>query len=101
MTELCLLNVVVSPAIEDIFSDWLLACDETQGFSSQAIAGHGGSAQSLSLAEQVSGRQRQVLFQLHLPCATARELIEQITLEFKGSGMHYWLAPVLDAGHVA
>lgn len=97
----CLLSLVVNPAVEDAVTDWLLEQDAVSGFSKHPIAGHGSSERSMTLAEQVAGRQRQVLFQLQLPCTVARLLLEQIRTEFRGSGMHYWLVPVLDGGHVA
>ena len=100
MVDICLLNLVVTPAIEDAMSDWLLAREDVSGFSSHAIAGHGSSEHAMSLAEQVAGRRRQVLFQTHLPCDTAHALIEAVKAEFKGSGMHYWLLPALASGHV-
>ncbi len=100
MTDVCLLNLVVAPGIEDAFSDWLLSHEAIHGFSSHAIAGHGSSEHSMSLAEQVAGHRGQILFQLHLPCEIAYPLLDQIRAEFKGSGVHYWLVPVLDSGHV-
>lgn len=100
MSDICLLNLVVTPAIEDAMSDWLLAREDVSGFSSHAISGHGSSEHAMSLAEQVAGRRRQVLFQTHLPCSAAYTVIEAVQAAFKGSGMHYWLLPVLASGHV-
>jgi hypothetical protein len=54
----------------------------------------------MTLAEQVAGRCRQQLFQLHLPRVDAQALLSDIKQVFRGSGMHYWLLPVIDAGHV-
>ncbi len=101
MTDICLLNLVVTPAIEDNLSDWLLAREDVAGFSSHIISGHGSSEHSMSLGEQVSGRKKQVLFQLHLSCKGAETLVDQVKTDFKGSGMHFWLLPVLASGHVA
>lgn len=100
MTENCLLNLVVAPEVEDTVTDWLLAHVSVSGFSSHPIAGHGSSEHSMTLAEQVAGRRRQVLFQLHLPCSEARALLDSIKAEFHGSGMHYWLLPIIESGHV-
>jgi len=100
MTENCLLNLVVSPEVEDTVTDWLLAHVAVGGFSSHPISGHGSSEHSMTLAEQVAGRRRQVLFQMHLSCAAARTLLEGIKSDFHGSGMHYWLLPILESGHV-
>ena len=100
MTENCLLNLVVSPEVEDAITDWLLAHTAVGGFSSAAIAGHGSSEHAMTLAEQVAGRRRQMLFQLHLSCTEARSLLDALKTDFHGSGMHYWLLPVLESGHV-
>lgn len=96
----CLLVLIVTPAIENAMVDWLLDREDVPGFTSLPINGHGASARSLSAAEQVAGRQRQVMFQLHLRHSTANALVEAIRRDFGGSGMHYWLMPVLASGHL-
>ena len=95
-----LLSLVVSPAIEDAMVDWLLERPEVSGFTSFPIHGHGASPRSMTLAEQVAGRRRQVLFQTHLPQAQAEALIPGLKQAFAGSGMHYWLLPLAAAGHL-
>lgn len=100
MSQDCLFNLVVTPQVEAAVTDWLLACSQVSGFSSSPIFGHGSSSHSMSLAEQVAGKRKQVLFQFHLPSVEARQLLEGIKHEFGGSGMHYWLVPLIDAGHV-
>lgn len=100
MSEKCLFNLVVTPEVEDAVTDWLLERDQVAGFSSHPIAGHGSSVHAMSLSEQVAGKRRQVLFQFYLPLSEARELLAQIKQDFRGSGMHFWVLPVLDSGHV-
>lgn len=100
MSKNCLLNLVVSPAVEDMVTDWLLTRESVSGFSTYPISGHGSSEHAMSLAEQVAGKRRQVLFQLLLSQTLADALIEQIQRDFRGSGMHYWLVPVLESGHL-
>lgn len=100
MTGNCLLNLVVSPEVEDNVTDWLLAREDVKGYSTIPIAGHGGDPARMTLAEQVAGRRRQVLFQLHLPCADVLSLLEAVKTDFQGSGMHYWLVPIVASGHV-
>jgi hypothetical protein len=96
----CLLVLIVTPTIENAMVDWLLERDDVPGFTSAPINGHGASTHSLTAAEQVAGRQRQVMFQLHLPRAAADSLVGAIRDTFGGSGMHYWLTPVLVSGHL-
>jgi len=96
----CLLTLIVTPAIENAVVDWLLERGDIPGFTSGPISGHGTSPNALTAAEQVAGRQRQLLFQMHLPETTAQALVEAISQSFSGSGMHYWLVPVLASGHL-
>ena len=97
---ICLFNLVVTPQVEDAVTDWLLERDEVVGFSSYPISGHGSSPHAMSLREQVAGKRRQILFQFYLPVDDAKELLEAVKQDFRGSGMHFWLVPVLDSGHV-
>ncbi|MBK5931014.1 DUF3240 family protein [Halochromatium salexigens] len=96
----CLLHLICSPKVEDSLAEWLLERAEVPGFTSLPIAGHGSSEQSMSLAEQVAGRSRRVMFLLELPEPTARALLEAVRADFSGSGLHYWLLPMLAAGHI-
>ncbi|MEE9493909.1 MAG: DUF3240 family protein [Gammaproteobacteria bacterium] len=98
--EQCLLVLVVTPSIESAVIDWLLERDDVSGFTSIAISGHGVSVHSMTTAEQVAGRQKQVMFQMHLPELVARDVLKAAQQSFSGSGMHYWLLPVLSVGHI-
>jgi len=99
-TQQALLSIVVSPSLEDGLVDWLLARDEVTGFTSFPISGHGSSIHSMSLAEQVSGSRRKILFQTHLPQPQALQLIERLKDDFGNCGIHYWLIPLLAGGHL-
>jgi len=98
--EHCLLVVIISPSMENAMVDWLLEREDVTGFTSVPVYGHGASAKSMTAAEQVAGRQRRVMFQLHLSQDTAAIIINAINAEFGGSGMHYWQVPVLASGHL-
>ena len=100
MESLSLISIVVSTAIEDTLVDWLLERDEVTGFTSLPINGHGSSVHSLSLREQVAGSKKQILFQIYLPAQQARLIIESLKQDFTGSGLHYWVVPVEDAGRL-
>ena len=50
--------------------------------------------------QQRAGKRKQVLFQLLLPCDAAQTLLNEIRRDFRGSGMHYWLMPVVESGHL-
>lgn len=95
-----LLSLVVSPMIEDAMVDQLLEHEAVSGFTSYPINGHGASIHSLTPAEQVSGRQRQILFQTYLVSDQVDGVIKQLKEEFSGSGIHYWVVPLLDSGRI-
>ncbi|MCF7991204.1 MAG: DUF3240 family protein [Thiohalocapsa sp.] len=96
----CLLHLIVSPQVEDALSEWLLEREDVPGFSSTPVSGHGSSEQSMTLAEQVAGRSRRVMFFMHLPAQTAAQLLDDLRHAFAGSGLHYWLLPVSESGHL-
>ena len=96
----CLLNLIVPPQVEDALAEWLLERDDVPGFSSVPVAGHGSSEKSMTLAEQVAGRSRRVMFVTHVPSDTAKALLEDLRTAFAGSGLHYWVVPVADFGRL-
>ncbi|KAA6185329.1 DUF3240 domain-containing protein [Thiohalocapsa marina] len=95
-----LLYLIIPPETEDAVTEWLLEREDVPGFTSAAVSGHGSSARSMTLAEQVAGRSRRVMFFMHLPEPVARTLIAALGEGFKGSGIHYWLVPVLEIGRL-
>ncbi|MFZ5593940.1 MAG: DUF3240 family protein [Pseudomonadota bacterium] len=96
----CLLAIIAAPQAEDALVDWLLTRAEVDGFTSLGIDSHASSHRGLTLAEQVSGRQRKLMFQIHLPCDAAHIVIEALKRDFVGSGLHYWLTPVMETGRL-
>ncbi len=96
----CLLNLIVTPQVEDALAEWLLERDDVPGFSSMPVAGHGSSENSMTLAEQVAGRSRRVMFVTHVPSDTAKALLDDLRAAFAGSGLHYWVVPISDFGRL-
>jgi len=96
----CLLHLICSPTVEDSLAEWLLERSDVPGFSSLPIAGHGSSEHSMSLAEQVAGRSRRVMFMLELDGGLANRLIAELGDAFGGSGVHYWVVPISAAGRL-
>lgn len=99
MNGLCLLVLIVPPQIEEHLVDFLLEQEGFSGFSLHRIEGSPAHGR-LSLAEQVTGRRKQVMFQVHAPCAEARALVARLGETFAGAGLHYWIAPLIDAGPI-
>lgn len=97
----CLLYLIVSPAAEDAVAEWLLEDETVSGFSSTPIAGHGSSEASMTLAEQVTGHRRRVMFFTHLESAAAEALLQRLRRDFAGADIHFWTTPVDQFGHLA
>jgi hypothetical protein len=100
MTTEYLLSIVCTPAQEELLIDWLLLQKGLTGFSTLRIHGHGVLGQQLSLTEQVTGRQAKVMFKLHATLSVLQNIIQGLKQDFTGTGLHYWLVPLLEAGHL-
>jgi len=100
MFDRCLLVLVSRPEVEESLVDWLLGRTEISGFSSHKIDGHSRDHMQLSLAEQVTGRRQQVMFQVELRYDEAQILLQKLKLYFPGMGVHYWMTPVLESGRI-
>lgn len=100
MPESSLLILITPPSLEETLVDWLLETAPEYGFSTFPINGHSSRHEGLTLAEQVSGRKRQVRFELHVPTAELTRLVEGLKTDFAGTGLHYWVTPVLAYGRV-
>jgi len=96
---LLVLNAPVARAEELI--DWLLSQMPDYGFTSFITNGHGSAPLTLNLTEQVAGHQPRFMIQIQLPLAQSSGLLEQLAHHWRGLDLHYWLLPVLAAGHLA
>ena len=100
MENSVLISIVVAPSIEDMVVDWLLEREEVSGFTSIAVDGHGSSTHSMTIGEQVAGRRKQVMFQFYLPEQLMSGMVEGLREGFHGTGLHYWVTPVMDNGRL-
>lgn len=95
-----LIVITSPPALERQLVDWLMSQDDEMGFSSGPIHGHSSSHGHLSVAEQVSGRQRRLQFQVQLGSDRLAAFLDALKSEFSGADLHYWVVPVVEAGHL-
>jgi len=95
----CILTITTLPNMEDVLIDWLLSYENITGFTSHHAYGHGKN-HKMTLAEQVTGRRQQVVFNIALEHVFAKEVIDALKQSFSGSGCHYWLNPVLQQGSI-
>ncbi len=100
MSLVCL-SLLGAPALEEKLLDQLLQSPHDLTFTSQSCASHGGhSDDGLDASEQVLGRARAVLVQVLVPETVARQLLHDLGALFNGSGLRYWLTPVLEEGQL-
>jgi len=95
-----LVTINVPPSLEEAVVDCLLSIENSQGFSSFPVSAHDHRNQGLSLAEQVSGRQRKIRFQMYIDKNNIADLLIRLKTDFSGSDIHYWIMPILEHGKI-
>lgn len=93
--EQVLVVITTAPHLEEPMIDWLLANEQQTGFTSMPVYGHSSRHDHLSTAEQVSGRQRRLQFQVQLEVARARSFVREFREQFAGADLHYWIQPLM------
>ena len=92
------LILTIPPSLEDDLVDYLLSLEAVGGFTSYPVHGHGENRQ-LSIAEQVTGRQKRVQFELILPSDKLEAVLAGLR-EQVGSDTFYWHQDVNGGGHL-
>ena len=93
-----LVTINVPPSLEEAVVDCLLTFELEDGFSSLPVSAHDHKNLGLSLAEQVTGRQQKIRFQMYVPDHGLEAFLERLKTEFRGAGLHYWVMPVIEKG---
>ena len=62
-----LVTLNIPPSLEEMLVDQLLLMETEHGFSSFQVYAHHHENKGLSLAEQVTGRQKRTRFQMYVP----------------------------------
>ncbi|PPD31171.1 MAG: hypothetical protein CTY19_14730 [Methylomonas sp.] len=99
-TEQFLVTINVSTALEEAMVDCLLTFESAQGFSSFPVNAHDHRNHGLSVSEQVTGRQRKMRFQMFIESDHLPALLSTLKNDFTGSGLHYWVMPVLEHNEI-
>lgn len=100
MNQDCLVILNAPSALEEAIVDCLLALESEHGFSSFPVNVHHHKNLGLSLSEQVSGRQKQICFHIHICDTDAKLLLNRLQAEFSGAGIQYKALPVLDSKEI-
>ncbi|MGJ0429182.1 DUF3240 family protein [Methylobacter sp.] len=95
-----LVTLNVPPGLEEAVVDNLLVLESEHGFSSFIVNSHDHRNEGLSLLEQVTGRQKKIRFQMYVPERGLPVLLAQLRQEFAGSGIHYWVLPIIENGFI-
>lgn len=95
-----LVTLNAPPDLEEPIVDWLLAREDSTGFTSFPVYGHSTSHAGLSPAEQVSGRQRRQQFQIQVRADDVDAFIDSIRESFGTAGIHFWVLPLTLGGHL-
>jgi hypothetical protein len=98
--ELSLLTIICPPSLERPITDWLLEQEMITGFTSLEVHGHGSRPESLSLIEQVEGRKKQTMFQIHMGSDIETIVIDNLKRDFNGTDIHYWTTPIIATGNL-
>jgi hypothetical protein len=98
MTSEYLVTLNVPPALEGMMVDNLLTLEFERGFSGFPVYAHHHENQGLSIAEQVTGRQKRIRFQMYVDGMNLALLLANLRENFSGSGIQYWVMPVLESG---
>ena len=92
--EQALVVITTAPNLEEPLIDWLLAREQHTGFTSMPVFGHSSRHDHLSAAEQVSGRQRRLQFQIQMAGAHVEPFLRELREQFQGSDLHFWIQPL-------
>lgn len=98
MTQEYLITLNIPPALEGMIVDNLLTLEFERGFAGFTVFAHHHENKGLSLAEQVTGRQKRIQFQIHINGTNLALLLTNLRENFSGSGVQYWVTPILENG---
>ena len=93
-----LITLNAPPSLEEAIVDCLLTFEADHGFSSFPVSAHDHKNEGLSLAEQVTGRQRKIRFQMTVEKQDLTSLINRLKADFSGSGINYRVLPIIERG---
>lgn len=100
MPELCL-TLLCPPAQEERVLDMLLMTPAVRVFTSSRSAAHGLHHSRLDAGEQVLGLAVMTQVQVLLSQTDQAGVLADLKMKLAGSGLRYWLTPVIESGEFA
>ncbi len=99
MSKFCL-TLLSPPSIEEKLLDLLLDAVGNEVFTSVPAFSHGLSHSRLSNEEQVMGRSASAQFQIIVTEQEMTALLQRMRDEFRGTGLRYWVSPLVTEGEI-
>lgn len=93
-----LVTLNAPPALEGMVVDNLLTLEFERGFCGFPVYAHHHENKGLSIAEQVTGRQKRIQFQIYVDGTNLALLLTNLRENFSGTKIQYWVTPVLESG---
>lgn len=100
MSELCL-TLLCPPEAEERLLDLMLMLPNTTVFTSKPTAAHGLTHENMDQTEQVLGRARATEVEVIFAEDDKAALLDALRQQFAGTGLRYWLTPVIESGEIA
>ena len=100
MSELCL-TLLCPPEAEERLLDLMLMLPNTTVFTSKSTAAHGLTHENMDQTEQVLGRARATEVEVIFATDDKAALLDALRQQFAGTGLRYWITPVIEAGEIA
>lgn len=91
----CLLVLIVSPELEEPLADWLLEREDIQSFTQQELRGFNRNHAAFSLEEQVTSRQKRVMFHVESTETRAQALVSALCTDLPSAASQTWVIPLL------
>lgn len=91
----------LAPSLEERMIDWLLGRDDVATFTGYTTYAHGEDGRELSVAEQVSGRQRRLELRVEVRAAAIDAWLAALAAGFAGAEVDYLVTPILRSGRLS
>ncbi|MCH9697128.1 MAG: DUF3240 family protein [Gammaproteobacteria bacterium] len=93
-----LITLEAPAALEDLVVDCLLSLKTDRGFNSYSMSQYHHIHDMYSHKDQMLGYQHKIRFQVQITKDTLQTFHTSINKQLSGTGISYWVVPVLDSG---
>lgn len=91
----------LAPSLEERMIDWLLGRDDVATFTGYTTYAHGGDGRDLTVAEQVSGRQRRLELRVEVRATAVDAWLAELAAGFAGADVDFHVTPILRSGRLS